>query len=199
MYKRQLWSGWPFDSLPPEQGQERLYSWTKAVLTQLESSAQPRAFHAPAMVLARPTGSDELWPCDALRRLLEEEQRKGTSALYDALLSVRRDLPSRQMRKVSERIQSEQKLAAECEESAQQLALTWPTAAKLCHKLAESYRETAGDWQERNDMWNERDGLNQEPSMLGPLFPLTKMCIRDRDKWYAEREAQESAGISGEK
>lgn len=174
-----LWSGWPGDSLTPEQGQERLYSWAKTVLTQLESSAQPRAFDAPAMVLARPTGSDGLWPCDALRRLLEEEQRNGTSALFNALLSVRRDLRSQQMRKVVERIESEQKLATECAESAKQLALTWPTAAKLCHKLAESYRETAGDWQEQVEMWNERDGLNQEPSTLGPLFPLTKLEIKN--------------------
>ncbi len=174
-----LWSGWPFDSLPPEQGQERLYSWTKAVLTQLESSAQPRAFHAPAMVLARPTGSDGLWPCDALRRLLEDEQRNGTSALYDALLSVRRDLRTGEARIVDEWVKSSHELAADCDKSAKQLALTWPTAAKLCHKLAESYRETAGDWQERNDMWNERDGLKQEPSMLGPLFPLTKLEIKN--------------------
>ncbi len=173
------WNGWPYDSLPSEQGQEQLYSWARAVLAQLASSPQPRALSAPAMVLARPTGSDGLWPGEALRRLLEDEQRTGTRALHDALLSVRRDLPSRQMRKVTERIQSEQKLAAECEESAKQLSLTWPTAAKLCHKLSESYRETAGDWQERNDMRNELDGLKQEPSMLGPLFPLTKLEIKN--------------------
>ena len=28
-------------------------------------------------------------------------------------------------------------------------------------------------------MWNERDGLKQEPSMLGPLFPLTKLEIKN--------------------
>jgi predicted ATP-binding protein involved in virulence len=173
------WKGWPGDSLPPEQGQERLYSWAKAVLAKLESSAQPRAFNAPAMVLARPTGSDGLWPGDALRRLLEDEQRSGTSALYDALLSVRRDAPMVEARIVDEWVKSSHKLATECDKSAKQLALTWPTAAKLCHKLAESYRETAGDWQERIEMWNERDGLKQEPSMLGPLFPLTKLEIKN--------------------
>ncbi len=174
-----LWSGWPGDSLPPEQGQERLYSWANAVLTPLESSAQQRAFHAPAMVLARPTGSDGLWPCDALRRLLEDEQRNGTSTLYDALLSVRRDIRTGEARIVDEWVKSSHELAADCDKSAKQLALTWPAAAKLCHKLAESYRATAGDWQERIEMWNERDGLNQEPSMLGPLFPLTKLEIKN--------------------
>ena len=173
------WNGWPFDSLPPEQGQERLYSWANTVLTQLESSSQPRVFHAPAMVLARPTGIDGLWPCDAMRRLLEAEQRKGTSTLYDALRTVRRDSLPHRARAVTKWIESAQKLAADCDESAKQLALTWPTAAKLCHKLAESYRETAIDWQERNDMWNERDGLKQEPSVLGPLFPLTKLEIKN--------------------
>lgn len=173
------WKGWPFDSLPPEQGQERLYAWANAVLTELDSSSPSRAFRAPAIVLARPPGHDGLWPCDALRQLLEEEQRNGTSALYDALLSVRRDLRSRQMRKVSERIQSEQELADECEESAKHLAPTWPTAARLSRELAASYRETAGEWQEHNDMWNEQDGLNQEPSTLGPLFPLTKLEIKN--------------------
>ncbi len=173
------WNGWPFDSLSPKQGQERLYSWAKAVLAQLASSPRFRAFHAPARVLARPTGSDELWPCDALRRLLEDEQRNGTSALYDALLSVRRDIRTGEARIVDEWVKSSHELAADCDNSAKQLALTWPTAAKLCHKLAESYRETAGDWQERNDMWNERDGLKQEPSMLGPLFPLTKLEIKN--------------------
>lgn len=46
-------------------------------------------------------------------------------------------------------------------------------------KLAESYQETAENWRERNDMWDRRDGINQEPEALGPLFPLTEMRIEN--------------------
>lgn len=172
-----MWSGWPGDGLQAEAAQERLYDWAQQVRSQLLTDSLP--LDMLAVILARPKGLDSVWPCDALRRLLEEEHRQGASALFNALASVRRDSASKEVRIVDEWVQSSQQLAIESEASARQLAKSWPTASKLCLTLAESYRETAGEWQERIEMWNERDGLKQENVTLGPMFPLTKLEIRN--------------------
>lgn len=173
-----LWQGWPGDTLPAEVAQDRLYVWAQAVLAQLNDAAPQRSsLRILASVLARPKGIDGLWPSDAVRRLLKEEHERGGSTLFSALKESRRDQHSGHARPVDSWVNEAQELAADCESSAQQLTLRWPVAARLCHTLAESYKQTAADWQERNNMWDERDEMQQEQVAQGPLFPLTELRI----------------------
>lgn len=176
----QLWLGWPGDTLPAEAAHEFLYQWAQAVMAHSRLlDDQDKVTNPLAMILARPLGQDNLWPGDALRRLLEEEHAQGESRLFAAVRRCRRDQPSPRAVRVTSHIEKTRKQVTECESSAQALAPRWPTSAALCHELAESYRQTAADWQERETMWNERDGLVGSPTKLEPLFPLTELQIEN--------------------
>jgi predicted ATP-binding protein involved in virulence len=169
-----LWGGWPGDKQSGSEAQRFLYRWAQDVLSHglaVGIRQDVGAWLAP--ILSRSRGKDGLWPAEALRRLLEEESARGESALADGLRRSGRDDPFPQARFLDEWIQRSSDVAADCEQSAQKLADDFPATAAICKELAARYRETAADWQERNQM---REPQNMD---VGPLFPLTELQIEN--------------------
>lgn len=178
-----MWSGWPGDSLPQEQGSQQLYTWARAVITLLadqKPAGQPDVdLSFIVVVLARPRGPDGLWPSIAVRRLLAEEELRDESALYRAFTLQRRDEEQHGATTIERHIERNQELAADCEKSAQQLALDWPASARLCRTLTKFYQDTAAGWRTGQERIDERYGMTTEAVALDPLFPLTELRIEN--------------------
>lgn len=169
-----LWGGWPGDTQPASGAQAFLSRWAQDVLANAQRMGVRQEVGAWLVpILARPRGQDGLWPAEALRRLIEEESARGESALADGLRRYGRDDPFPQARFYDEQIQISSDFAADCEQSAQKLAVHFPVTAAICKELAARYRETAADWQERNQMSDARH------TNVGPLFPLTELQIEN--------------------
>lgn len=170
-----LWGGWPGNKQPGSAAQQVLYRWAKDVLASgLHLGGRQDEVAAWLVpILSRPRGEDGLWPAEAFRRLLEEESARGESAFAEGLRRYGRDDPFPQAGFVDELIQRSTDVAADCEKSAQGLAAHFPATAAICKELAARYRETAADWQERNQM-REPQTMN-----VGPLFPLTELQIEN--------------------
>ena len=178
-----MWSGWPGDSLPLEQGYQRLYEWALEairLLTEPKSPDEPDvALGSVAVVLGRPKGPDGLWPSMAVRRLLEDEAARGETALFTAMMSQRRDEEQHGATTIERHIERNQALAADCEKSAQQLEHDWPASARLCRTLTKSYQETVTGWRTTSERLDEERSMNKEAVALDPLFPLTELQIEN--------------------
>lgn len=175
------WPGWPGDKLPSEEGQDFLYRWAQTVLAAAPDDDDVRvALHSVLVtLLARPRGADNLWPGQALRRVLEEEHQHGGHELADRLLRRSHDDRSMYSGFVDDLVARSAERAADCERSAFELASGWPTAADICRQLAAMYRQDAEDWKEREAMWNEASGLANSTQPLEPIFPLTELQVEN--------------------
>lgn len=174
-----VWSGWPGDSLPVGEGSTRLYTWAQAVMAQLTTQEQHNGLRSLAVILARSNGADGVWPSEAVRRLLAEEEQQHQSALFENLKQCRRDQRSIEPTFMDARLQLAQEMARDCQQSAEQLAQQWPVAARLCLELTASYQATVKDSQELLEQRDERYGMKTEAVALDPLFPLTELRIEN--------------------
>lgn len=176
----QRWRGWPGEKLPPDEEQDFLYSWVQEVLAAAQDpSTQARLYKLLARLLARPRGRDGFWPCEALRRLLQDELARGADELWSRLQAYRRDADSDDAVSLDEHIHDALEHAADCARSADAIARTWPRAAELCRLLAASYQKDVSEGKEQEAMWYGPDGPVGPRLALQPIFPLTELQVEN--------------------
>ncbi|MFO0574952.1 MAG: AAA family ATPase [Polyangia bacterium] len=170
-----LWDGFPGDELPTRQALEHLHQWAETVLTLLPAGDGRADGHlALAALLIRPSGTDGIWPSEAVRRLLDEHPE-----LYKPLLDAKGHPRGIRMRRVDTLVQEARELAVRCREGSAKLQSSWPTTARLLSELAETYEEKVELQSSLDDYDHPGIPMSSPKAAAQPLFPLLKVQIEN--------------------
>ena len=104
------------------------------------------------MLAASPTGTDGVWPCEAVRDVLDDIATQSIAQGFCIGKGNRRDVT---WRGVFEGGAQERTLAAQYKHDASQIAGRWPFTARILRELAEQY-EREGQHEDDDAHWRDR-------------------------------------------
>ena len=104
------------------------------------------------MLATSPPGSDGVWPCEAVRDVLDDIATRSIAQGFCIGKGNRRDVT---WRGVFEGGDQERTLAAQYKHDASQIAGRWPFTARILRELAEQY-EREGQYEDDDARWRDR-------------------------------------------
>lgn len=153
------WRGFPGDTVPPgEERERRVEAWATEALRLCTEAGRGRVGRSEVgAVLARVPSQDGVWPCLAVRRLLE---RESDDDLADATLRAKRSFRGVHGRPLGEGGAQERQIAAAHREGAVKLRREWPRAAAMLDNLADTYKHEASHQDDHARTERERWGID---------------------------------------
>lgn len=138
----EAWGDVPGRELSSEEREEYLFAWASQALTLTRANGRlVSGVLEVARVLARaPAASDDVWPCLAARRLLDDQHIQHLSR---ALRSAKLELGSGRFWSPHLGGSEERKLAAGFHRDVQAIQSDWPRTAAVLRALADAYEESA--------------------------------------------------------
>lgn len=135
------WDGWPGEDAIEGKRDENVATWIEAALVQLEARGVTHVgLPELARVLARVPATDGLWPCLAVRRLLEEDRIPN---LRRHLVTAKINSRGLVRRSFGEGGDQERALAQRFRERSHQLGAEFPITSAMLVDLAENYERHA--------------------------------------------------------
>ena len=104
------------------------------------------------MLATSPPGDDGVWPCEAVRDVLDDIATRSIAQGFCIGKGNRRDVT---WRGVFEGGDQERTLAAQYKHDASQIAGRWPFTARILRELAEQY-EREGQYEDDDARWRDR-------------------------------------------